>query len=303
MPVALSAIRDELLPGLFDVRGEYDQIPKVWDKIFTVKKSEMAVERSTQMRFLTLPSYKAEGSATTFDNNAGQRFTWNFVNQAVALGYAITREAIDDNLYKTQFQPTNLGLKTSFAQFKEIVTANVLNNATTYNTQLGGDGVALCSTAHPYDFGTWANRPSVDVDLNESSLLNAQTSIPQNFVDEAGLRIQAEAERLVVPQALEPIALRLLKAQLQPNAASNNPNVIPLTAGGVKDYICWRYLTSTTAWFLTTNIKGLIVMDRNPFEMDMWVDNVTDNLLVKAYERYSQGYNDPRCIWGSFPSA
>lgn len=303
MPVALSAIRDELLPGLFDVRGEYDQIPRQWDKIFTVKKSEMSVERSTQMRFLTLPNYKAEGSATQFDNNAGQRFTWNFVNQAVALGYAMTREAIADNLYKTQFQPTNLGLKRSFAQFKEIVCANVLNNATTYNPQIGGDGVALCSTSHPYDFGVWPNRPSVDVDLNESSLLNAQTTIPQNFVDEAGLRIMAEAKKLVVPQALEPIALRLLKAELQPNAASNNPNVIPMTAGGVKDYICLRYLTSTTFWFLTTNLEGLILMDREGFEMDMWVDNITDNLLVKAYERYSVGYNDPRCIWGSFPSA
>lgn len=303
MPVALSAIRDELLPGLFDVRGQYDQIPRQWDKVFTVKKSEMSVERSTQMRYLVLPDYKPEGSATVFDNNAGQRFTWNFVNQAVALGYAITREAIDDNLYKSQFQPTNLGLKRSFAQFKEIVCANVLNNATTYNAQLGGDGVSLCSTAHPYDFGTWPNRPTTDVDLNESSLLSAQTTIPQVFVDEAGLRMMAEAQKLIVPQALEPIAIRLLKAELQPNAVSNNPNVIPMTAGGVKEYICLRYLTSTTFWFLTTNIEGLILMDRMPFEMDMWVDNITDNLLVKAYERYSVGYNDPRALWGSFPTA
>lgn len=303
MPVALTAIRDELLPGLFDVRGEYDRIPTQWSQIFDVRNSEMSVERSTQMRYLGLPSYKSEGSATNFDNNAGQRFVWNFVNQAVALGYAITREAIDDNLYKSQFNPTNLGLKNSFAQFKEIVCANILNNATTYNTQLGGDGVALCSTAHPYDLGTWANRPTVDTDLNESSLLTAQTTIPQVFVDEAGLRIMAEAKKLVVPQALEPVAIRLLKTELRPGTANNDVNAIQSTAGGVKDYLCMRYLTSNTAWFLTTNIKGLILMQRNSFEMDMWVDNVTDNLLVKAYERYSAGYNDPRCIYGSFPTS
>lgn len=303
MPVALSAIRDELLPGLFDVRGQYDQIPKVWDKVFVTRKSEMSVERSTQMRYLGLPQYKSEGSNTQFDNNAGQRFVWNFVNKAVGLGYAITREAIADNLYKTQFNPTNLGLQRSYAQFKEIVTADVLNNATVYNASLGGDGVALCSTAHPYDLGTWANRPTTDLDLSEASLLSAQTSIPQNFVDEAGLRIMAEAKRLVVPQALEPVAIRLLKTELRPGTANNDINVIPSTAGGVKDYLTWRYLTSTTAWFLTTNIEGLIMMDREPFEMDMWVDNVTDNLLVKAYERYSVGHNDPRALWGSFPTS
>lgn len=303
MPIALSAIRDELLPGLFDVRGEYESIPTTWSKIFDVRNSEMSVERSTQMRFVGLPSYKSEGSATVFDNNAGQRFTWNFVNQAVALGYAITREAIADNLYKSQFNPTNLNLKNSFAQFKEIVCANVFNGATTYNAVQGGDGVALLSTSHPYDLGTWANTPTVQQDLNESSLLNAQVTIPQTFVDEAGLRIMAEAQKLIIPQQLEPVAIRLLRTELRPGTANNDVNAIPGTAGGVNEYIVDRYFTSPTAWFLSTNIKGLIVMQREPFEMDMWVDNVTDNLLVKAYERWSVGYNDPRCLWGSTPSS
>lgn len=308
MPVALSAIRDELLPGLFDVRGEYERIPTQYSRIFETRNSEMSVERSTQMRLLGLPQYKSEGSATMFDNNAGQRFTWNFVNQAVALGYAITREAIADNLYKTQFNPTNLGLRNSFAQFKEIVCANVLNNATTYNAQQGGDGVALLSTSHPYDLGVWANTPTVQLDLNESSLLTAQQTIPQTFVDEAGLRILATAEKLVVPQALQSVAHRLIFAELRPGTANNDPNVIPVVGGvtnrnGIKDYVVMNYLTSQTAWFVTTNIKGLILMQREPFETDMWVDNVTDNLLVKAYERYSVGTNDSRCIWGSTPSS
>lgn len=304
MPVALSAIKNELLPGLFDVRGQYDQIPKQWDKVFKVKKSDMAVETSTQMRFLALPQFKSEGGATAMDNNSGQRFAWNFVHQEIGLGYAITRKAVDDNLYKSQFNPTNLGLQRSFAQFKEIQCANILNNATTYDSNVGGDGVALCSTAHPYDGGTWANRPSTDLDLNEASLLQLQTSIPQNFVDEAGLRMLAQARRLVVPQALEPVAIRLTKTELRPGTANNDVNAIVATAGGLPDgYVVLNYLTSSLFWYVTTNIEGLILMERKPFEMDMQVDFITDNLLVKGYERYVAGYNDPRACYGSFPTS
>src|SRR5436853_5311494 len=171
MPIALGNIRSELLPGLFDVRGSYDMIPRQWDKVFTTHKSEMAVERSTQMAFVALPYLKDEGAATQFDNNAGERFTWAFTHVEVALGYAITRKAIDDNLYKAQFNPTNLKLQEAFAQFKEIQAANILNLGTTYNTSQIGDGVALFSTAHPYDGGTWANTSSTAKSLNESTLL------------------------------------------------------------------------------------------------------------------------------------
>lgn len=303
MPVALSAIKNELLPGLFDVKGQYDQIPTQWSKVFKVKNSEMATERSTQMRFLTLPQFKAEGAATAMDNNAGERFVWNFIHQEIGLGYAITRRAVDDNLYKSQFEPTNLGLQRSFAQFKEIQCANILNNATTYITTLGGDGVALCSTSHPYDYGTWANRPATELDLNENSLLQIQTTIPQTFVDEAGLRMLAQAQKLVVPQALEPAAIRLTKTELRPGTANNDVNAIPGTAGGIVDYAVLNYLTSNFFWYVTTNIEGLLLMQRVDFEMDMQVDFITDNLLVKAYERYSTGYNDPRCLFGSFPTS
>ncbi len=160
MPVALANIRSELLPGLFDVRGSYDMIPRQWDKAFKTHKSNMAVERSTQMAFVALPYLKDEGAATQFDNNAGERFTWAFVHIEVALGYAITRKAIDDNLYKAQFNPTNLKLQEAFAQFKEIQGANVFNLGTTYSSSIIGDGVALFSTAHPFDGGTWANTSS-----------------------------------------------------------------------------------------------------------------------------------------------
>src|SRR6266568_7087778 len=157
MPVALANIRSELLPGLFDVRGSYDMIPRQWDKVFTTHKSNMAVERSTQMAFTYLPYLKDEGAATQFDNAAGERFSWAFVHIEVALGYAITRKAIDDNLYKAQFNPTNLKLQEAFAQFKEIQAANILNLGTTYQSAQIGDGVALFSTVPPADGTTWPN--------------------------------------------------------------------------------------------------------------------------------------------------
>ena len=304
MAVSLSQIKSELLPGLFDVRGSYDMIPRQWDKVFTTHKSNMALERSSQMRFLGLPQLKAAGGATAFDNNAGERGVFNFEHQEVALGYAITRKAIDDNLYKAQFNPTNLKLQESFSQFKEIQGANILNTATTYNAAIGGDGQALLSAAHPYDGGTWANTPSVQVDLSEATLLQGMINVRTGFYNEAGLRILSRARRLVVPAALEPQAIRLTKTELRPGTANNDVNAILTTSGGLPEgYIVLDFLTSNYSWFLTTNIDGLVHMLRMPFEMDMQVDFVTDNLLVKGYERYSFGYNDPRAIYGSTPSS
>ena len=304
MAISLSQIKSELLPGLFDVRGSYDMIPRQWDKVFTTHKSDMALERSSQMRFLGLPQLKAEGGATAFDNNAGERWVFNFEHQEVALGYVITRKAIDDNLYKAQFNPTNLKLQESFSQFKEIQGANILNTATTYNSAIGGDGQALLSPTHPYDGGTWANTPSTQVDLSESTLLQGMINVRTGFYNEAGLRILSRARRLVVPAALEPQAIRLTKTELRPGTANNDVNAILTTSGGLPEgYIVLDFLTSNYSWFLTTNIDGLVHMLRMPFEMDMQVDFVTENLLVKGYERYSFGYNDPRAIYGSTPSS
>jgi len=304
MPVALANIRSELLPGLFDVRGSYDMIPRQWDKVFKTHKSQMAVERSTQMAFVALPYLKDEGAATQFDNAAGERFTWAFVHIEVALGYAITRKAIDDNLYKQQFNPTNLKLQEAFAQFKEIQAANILNLGTTYNSAQIGDGVAFFSTSHPYDGGTWANTSSVPKSLNEATLLADMTNVRVQFVNERGLRILARARKLVVPPNLEGIAIRLTKTELRPGTADNDVNAILSLSGGLPEgFIVMDFLTSNFAWFLTTNIEGMIHMLRIPYESDMWVDNVTDNLLVKAYERYSFGINDPRAAWGEFPTA
>jgi hypothetical protein len=303
MAVNLSAIKDLLLPGLRGVEGKYEQIPSQYDKIFTKHESRMALERTAEMRFLGLAQLKTEGGQTAFDNNAGERYVYNQEHTEIALGYAITRKAIDDNLYKTQFAPSNLGLIESFQQTKEIYGANVLNTATTYNASVGGDGKALIATDHPIDGGTVANRPTTDTDLNEASLLNGMIAVRTNFKDQAGLKVFARARKLIVPPALEPVAIRLTKTELRPGTADNDVNAIMMTAGGLPEgYMVNDFLTSTSAWFLLTNIDGLSYMERIKFETDMQVDFVTDNLLVKGYERYSFGYYNWRSIWGSFPS-
>jgi phage major head subunit gpT-like protein len=303
MAVNLSAIKDLLLPGLRGIEGKYEQIPSQYDKIFTKHDSKMALERTAEMRYLGLAQLKTEGGQTSFDNSAGERYVYNQEHTEIALGYAITRKAIDDNLYKTQFHPSNLGLIESFQQTKEIYGANVLNTATTYNAAIGGDGKALCATDHPIDGGTVANTPTVQVDLNESTLLNGMIAIRTNFKDQAGLKVFARGRKLVVPPQLEPVAIRLTKTELRPGTADNDVNAILTTAGGLPEgYMVNDFLTSASAWFLLTNIDGLSYMERVSFETDMQVDFVTDNLLVKGYERYSFAYYNFRAIYGSFPS-
>ena len=304
MAVNLSAIKDLLLPGLRGVVGKYEMIPSQYDKIFTKHESKMALERTAEMRFMGLAQLKTEGGQTSFDNAAGERYIYNQEHTEIALGYAVTRKAIDDNLYKTQFMPSNLGLIESFHQTKEIYGANILNTAQSYNSAVGGDGVALCSSSHPIDGATIANQPSTQVDLNEATLLNAMIAIRTNFKDQAGLKIFARGRKLVVPAQLEPVAIRLTKTELRPGTADNDVNAIMMTAGGLPEgYMVNDFLTSAYAWFLLTNIDGLSYMERVKFESDMQVDFVTDNLLVKGYERYSFGYYNWRSIYGSFPTS
>lgn len=304
MSVNLSQIRDLLLPGLMGITGKYDQIPRQWDKVFDKTTSKMALERHVEVRYLGLAQLKQEGGGITFDNGAGQRYTYNQEHNEIALGYAITQKAIEDNLYKSQFTPSNLGLQQSFAQTKEVYGADILNNATTYNSAVGGDGVALCSTSHPIDGATVANRPSTDLDLNESSLLARMTAVRQNFKDVAGLKVFARARKLIVPPALEAVAIRLTKSELRPGTANNDVNAIQSVAGGLPDgFLVMDFLTSSFAWFLLTNIKGLCYMERVPYDSDMQVDFTTNNLLVKGRERYSFGYYNWRSIDGSFPTS
>ena len=309
MAINLGAVRDLLLPGLRGVTGEYTQYPNIWGKLFDTGHSEMNQERTASMRYLPLAQIKQDGGGTFFDNNAGEAFIYNQIHTGLGLGYSITRNTIDDNLYKAQFRPNNLGLQRSYAQTKEIYAANVFNNSTTIDTTVGGDGVALLSTAHPIPPGgsngisTFANRPTVDVDLNEASLLNAMIAIQTGFYDNAGLRMMATGKLLVIHPNNEPVARRLLFSDLRPGTAMNDINVIPTTAGGVTDYVKDVFFTSGFPWYLKTDVPGLLYLERIPFEMDMQVDFTTDNLLVKAFERYSFNYNDPRSLYGTAPTS
>jgi len=302
MAASVAQAYDLLLPGLAKVTGKYKDLDRIYPKIFEVSKSYMAVERRAQMRYLGLAFLKNEGGPTSFDNRAGERYVFNQYHKEVGLGFAFTRRLIDDNLYKAQWGPSNLGLQRSFNQFKEILGAGILNNATTYDSNIGGDLVALCSTAHPIDGGTVGNRFTIDMDLNEASLLQAQANIRANFRDIANLRMQARARQLIVPIALQPVALRLLETTLRPGTNNNDINVIPKTSGGIPDgMLVHDYLTSPTAWFVQTDQEGALYLQRKAFEMDMQVDFTTDNLMVKGYERYSFGFYDWRWIYGSFP--
>ncbi len=304
MPVALAQIRDLLLPGLWGISGKYDEIERQWPKLFKMTDSKMALERRASMRYLGLAQLKQEGGVTAFDNAAGQRFIYNQEHNEIGLGYAITRKTIDDNLYKAEFGPSNDGLMASFQQTEEIYGANVFNTGSTFNANVGGDGKALFDPSHPIDGTTIGNRPTTDVDFNETSLLNAAIAVRTNWRDNAGLKIYARGRKAVIPTQLEPIALRLFRSELRPGTTSNDVNAILGMNDSLKEgFIINDYLTSAFAWFLLTNVDGLIYMNRIPFEMDMSVEFTTDNLLVKGYQRYSFGYYDWRSGWGTYPTS
>lgn len=304
MPVALSQIRDLLLPGLWGIDGKYPMIERQWPQLFKSVDSNMALERRAAVRFLGYAQVKQEGMPTAADNNMGQRFVYNAEHFEIGLMYAITRKAIDDNLYKSEFGPNNDGLMEAFKETEEVYAAAVLNSGTTFNPAIAGDGVALFSTGHPVDGTTIANQPSPDVSLNETSLLNAGITIRGTWKNYAGLKIHARAQKLVVPNSLEPIAARLFRSELRPGTGNNDINAIREMQQSFKDgYFVYDYLTSSFAWFVLTNHPGLVMFVRKPFESDMSVEFTTDNLLVKGYQRYIPTYYDWRRVYGTFPTS
>jgi phage major head subunit gpT-like protein len=302
MAINRSQIRDLLLPGLADVEGRYPQIPVQYKQLFTVRQSKMAFERSAEMRYTGLAQLKAEGGATTFDNASGERYVYNALNLSIGLGFAITREALDDNLYKDEFSPQTMGLAESFGQTKEIIHANILNTATTFNAQIGGDGVSLANTAHPIDGGTYANTFPVPLTLNESAIESALTII-RAFPDQSGKKTFSRGRKLVVPPNLMWTAERMLKSELRPDTANNDVNPIVSSGALPEGYAANDFLTSNFAWGIVTNIQGLVSYDRVPFELDMQVDPTTGNLLVVGYERYVASYKNPRGLFWSQATA
>jgi hypothetical protein len=277
-------------------------LPTQYSKVFTKSAAKLATERMVRTRMLGYAALKEEGAATFFDNSSGQRWTFNVTTFEVGLGFRLTKRVIEDNQYPQEFGENSMGLVESFKEFKEVMGFNILNNAQTYDSTIGGDGVSLCNTAHPYDGGTWSNTFTSQLDLNEASLLQASINIQSGFYTEAGLRIQARPDKLLIPIQLIPVAERLTKSELRPGTVDNAVNAIRSMPGSITEYMPVNYLTSSSAWFLTTNIKGLVLKQRAEFKTSMWTDDATDNLMVKGRERYAFSFNDPRAIYGSFPT-
>jgi hypothetical protein len=300
MPINLASIKNELFPGLAAVEGRYKLRETRWQKLFETRKSRMAVERRTQMAFLPLAKLKNEGAETEYDDQAGERYQYAAVMKEYSGGYIITRPAVEDNLYKDEFNPSNLGLQDVFGTTKEINAANIFNLGSVYDQTIGGDGKALFDPAHPVDGATISNMPGTPTALNEGPLLAAMTGVSNNWVNERNIKIAAKVELLIVPAALEPVAIRLLRTALRPGTNDNDVNAIQHVTGGLKEYMVNQFLTSNFAWFLKTDQRGLIYYERVPFEMDMYVDFDTDNLKVKGRERYQFSYFDWRAAYASY---
>lgn len=301
MTINLVAIKDFLLPGLYDVFGDYPDLPDEWTQWFDRgPDSEKNFEKATEKRMFGLAQLKTEAGSLTYDSGAGSGISYNTVHKYVALGFTITKLAIRDSLYKSEFRPTATSLKRSFRQFKEIQAANVLNNGTVAAGD--GDGVALFSTAHPVDTGDIANRPAVDVELSEAGLENGEIAV-QKFKDARGLFYMTHVVKLGVPQELKYIAHRLMHAELRPGTAENDPNALRQMRAIRDGYVVWRFLTNAKAWFLKTDCpEGFTYTERDPMETDMITDFDTKVLKVSAEERYSMWFRNWRCGYGSFPT-
>jgi hypothetical protein len=301
MAISTAQIPALLLPGVRKIKGDYAEIRTQYSEVFAEYQSDLQVERTLSNRYLPLAALKNQGMPTTMDQGAGQRYVYNHVHIQIGLGYSFTRESIDDNLYKKQFDPTNLGLIKSFRQTKEIIGADVFNTGNVLNPTIGGDGVALFSTAHPIDGGTVPNTPANQIGLNEATLLYGNNII-RRFRDNAGLLVAAQGKKLLVPVELRHVAKRLMETPLRTGTANNDISAVKENDDLADGYLVMDFLTSPYAWFICSDQGGFIYLMRVPFETSMQVDFTTDNLLVKAYERYYLGYDDWRAGFGSYPS-
>jgi len=293
MTTTSALIRDLLRPGLNSILGDYPDLPLETTQIFQRNTSNMAWEKDISLRMLGLAQIRAEGASTEFqDIGEGPAAVYRHV--VYSTGFVMTKIAIDDNLYEAQYPSASRALKSSMSQTKEIVGMAVLNNATT-NT--GPDGVPLLSTAHPIYNGTFSNTPVVPTMLSEQALQDSITRIAR-FKDNAGLRRRFKPVKLIVSPEMEFIAERLLGQQARVGTADNDrSSVFGRFPGG---YMVSHFLTNTNAWFVITDVPdGLKYYQRSPLATQVWTDEVTDNVLTKATERYSFGYSDPRCVDGS----
>jgi len=299
MAISRAQLLKELLPGLNALFGlEYARYGEEHKEIYETETSERSFEEETKLSGFSAAPVKNEGSAIQYDN-AQEAWTTRYNHETIALGFSITEEAIEDNLYDSLSARYTKGLARAMAYTKQIKAAAVLNNG--YSAQyVGGDGVPLFSTSHPLvNGGTNGNTPTTQTDLNETSLEAAVIAIAA-WTDERGLLIAAKPKKLIIPPALQFVATRLLETSLRVGTNNNDINAIKNNGSIPEGYAINHYLTDTSAWFLTTDVpNGLKHFIRTPLQNSMDGDFDTGNVRYKARERYSFGWSDPLGIYGS----
>ena len=299
MAINRAQLVKELTPGLHALFGlEYDRYENEHEEIFDTETSERAFEEEVMLTGFGEASVKGEGAAVVYDT-AQESFTARYSHETVALAFALTEEAIEDNLYDTLSSRYTRALARSMSTTKQVKAANVLNNA--FNSSfVGGDGKELCATDHPTVANIdQKNELSTAADLNETSLEQALIDIAA-FQDERGLKINAQATKLIIPPALQFTADRLMESPGRVNTSDNDINAIRnmgMVSGG---YAVNHYLTDTDAFFIKTDVpNGLKHFVRTPVATSMEGDFETGNVRYKARERYSFGFSDWRGIFGS----
>ena len=299
MAISRAQLLKELLPGLNALFGlEYKKYGEEHKEIFESETSERSFEEETKLSGFSAAPVKNEGSSLAYDN-AQEAFTARYTHETIALGFSLTEEAIEDNLYDSLSGRYTKALARAMAYTKQVKAANVLNNG--FNAAFaGGDGVALFSTDHPLvSGGVNSNTPSTQADLNETSLENAVIQIAA-WTDERGLLIAAKPTKLIVPAALQFVATRLLETELRVGTADNDINAIKNNGSIPGGYTVNNYLTDTNAWFLCTDVpNGMKHFVRTPMATGMDGDFDTGNVRYKARERYSFGFSDPLGMFGS----
>jgi len=299
MAISRAQLLKELLPGLNALFGmEYARYGEEHKEIYETEKSERSFEEETKLAGFGSAPVKNEGQAIAYDN-AQEAFTARYNHETIALGFSITEEAVEDNLYDSLSARYTKSLARAMAYTKQVKAAAVLNNGFS-SSYPGGDGVSLFNTAHPLiSGGTNSNTPSTQVDLNETSLEAAVIQIA-GWTDERGLLIAAKPKKLIVPPALMFTAKRLLDTELRVATADNDINAIKQMGAIPEGYTVNHFLTDSNAWFLTTDVpNGLKHFVRTPLQNSMDGDFDTGNVRYKARERYSFGWSDPLGIWGS----
>ena len=299
MAISRAQLLKELLPGLNALFGlEYAKYGEEHKEIYETETSERSFEEETKLSGFSAAPVKNEGSAIAYDA-AQEAWTARYTHETIAMGFSITEEAVEDNLYDSLSSRYTKALARGMAYTKQVKAAYVLNNAFTGGPTYG-DGVVLCSTVHPLvSGGTNSNRPTTGADLNETSLENAVIQIAA-WTDERSLLIAAKPKKLIVPPSLMFVATRLLETELRVGTTDNDINALKNNGSIPEGYSVNHFLTDTNAWFLLTDVpNGLKHFVRSPMTTGMDGDFDTGNVRYKARERYSFGVSDPLGIFGS----